>query len=1116
MFLLYALWRNHIPATKKMIDKCLKCLKRILSHSKIISCIHCSNACHLNCISVNHFEMSSLVNDTSWICPNCISDAMPFVHIDDDIEFILSFSYRDHFEIIWEEISDKLFNPFSYNDNCIDSPLDEYDPDQNFYSDLAVHSNTICKYFTELSFNELISEKSIRSDHNFSMLHANARSLPHNFKFITDYLACLDLIFNFIGITETWLSDSNYDLYNMDGYNFYDNHRSLRSGGGVGLYTRENIEYLERKDLEINNEFIESVFIEVPVCNLLSSKKVLIGVVYRPPGTSIKDFNDILNTILDKIGKNICYLMGDWNMNLLSYDTHKYTTNCIDTLYSYGYSPLINRPTRITATTATIIDNIFTNNHATLIDSCHGILVTDISDHFPIFHIDTTCDSTIQEIFITKRSFSEENKAMYLKKLAEFDWNAIYRNQDAQSAFTQFHSKIKAIFDQCFPFKEIKIRYNKRKAPINDELRNMIKYKNRLFYNYLKCRSSYNEQIYVSHRNKVNRLLEKNEKDHIASLLEANKGNIKKTWKIIKNVINRKRQNKIQTRFKLDTNNITTDNTTIAEKFNDFYVNVGPNLASKIPPQNITPEHYLGDRLIHELLITEVETKEYEEILASLKQCSPGYDGFNKDILFLSLPNIGILLLYLLNLSLSQGVFPDELKIANVIPLFKADDPMRFNNYRPVSLLSIFSKIYERAMCTRLTDFLEFHKILYEKQFGFRKQHSAYMAHMLLVDNLIKALQNEEFVIGVFLDFSKAFDTVDHSILLLKLQHYGIRGISLKWFESYLDNRKQYVTYNGTKSDMQRVKCGVPQGSILGPILFLIYINDLIVSCKHSVPFLFADDTNLFTSGKNLNYIARQMNDELASICIWLKVNKLSLNVKKTHFMVFNPKNRPCDKIQLNIDGTLIDEEQHTKFLGVYIDNKLTWKKHIEVITGKISRGIGVIWKAKKLLNKSALKTVYYSFIYPYLTYCNQVWGSTCTTYLKGLRVKQNKVISMITSSPRRTRLDPLYKKLGLLKLDEINTFLFSKFMYRWHHNKVPAMFIDCFPHIRDVHDHDTRQSARNELYFSGFKTPLSQRRFMYMAPFIWNNILRNNINVEMSEYCFTKTIKHSIKVGLL
>ena len=235
-----------------MINKCLKCLKRILSHAKTISCIHCKCACHINCISVNNFEISSLVNDTSWICPICISDAMPFVHIDDDLEFILSFSFKDHFEIVWDEVSDKLFNPFSSNDNCIDSPLDEYDPDQNFYSDLAVHSSTICKYFTELSLNATVTEKGIRSDHNFSLLHANARSLPHNFKFLTNYLACLDLVFNFVGVTETWLSDSNYDLYNMDGYNFYDNHRTLRSGGGVGLYIKENIEYLESRDCNVD------------------------------------------------------------------------------------------------------------------------------------------------------------------------------------------------------------------------------------------------------------------------------------------------------------------------------------------------------------------------------------------------------------------------------------------------------------------------------------------------------------------------------------------------------------------------------------------------------------------------------------------------------------------------------------------------------------------------------------------------------------------------------------------------------------------------------------------------------------------------------------------------
>ena len=226
-------------------------------------------------------------------------------------------------------------------------------------------------------------------------------------------------------------------------------------------------------------------------------------------------------------------------------------------------------------------------------------------------------------------------------------------------------------------------------------------------------------------------------------------------------------------------------------------------------------------------------------------------------------------------------MFPNQLKMANVIPLYKSEDPMLFNHYRPVSLLCVLSKVFEKIMYTRLLDFFEKFKIIHDNQFGFRKGRSTHMALMILMDKIAKSLENGELVIGVFLDFSKAFDTVNHDVLLQKLQHYGIRGSALKWFQSYLSDRCQYVTYNGQESSKKAINCGVPQGSILGPLLFIIYINDLSNVCNHMMSLLFADDTNLFVSGKDVIKLQQEVEMDLNKISEWLKINKLSLNIKK-------------------------------------------------------------------------------------------------------------------------------------------------------------------------------------------------------------------------------------------
>lgn len=320
----------------------------------------------------------------------------------------------------------------------------------------------------------------------------------------------------------------------------------------------------------------------------------------------------------------------------------------------------------------------------------------------------------------------------------------------------------------------------------------------------------------------------------------------------------------------------------IANKFCEFFTNIGPNLAKKLPQSEVSHEAFLRKNVDETIFLRPVSENEILNIAKSFKSGkATGYDNIKIDDIKENIDLLSAPLAHLLNTSISSGIVPNDNKIGRIIPVYKNDNASLFNNYRPISILPALSKFFEKAIAVRITNFIEKHDIIYKHQYGFRPKHSTSLALLHLVNQISSSIDNKETCAGVFLDLSKAFDTVNHNILLNKLNHYGIRGLALDWIKNYLNDRKQYVDYKDISSEYQTVKCGVPQGSILGPLLFLLYINDITYSSDLLKFILFADDTSVFYSSKSISDVFGTLNYELAKVSKWLIANKLSINVKK-------------------------------------------------------------------------------------------------------------------------------------------------------------------------------------------------------------------------------------------
>ena len=434
---------------------------------------------------------------------------------------------------------------------------------------------------------------------------------------------------------------------------------------------------------------------------------------------------------------------------------------------------------------------------------------------------------------------------------------------------------------------------------------------------------------------------------------------MQKTWLVINDLLGRKKSlNDIPDSFE-SKGKILTGPTKIAEGFNDFFANIGPNLAKEIPNSKSSYLNYLSTPCQENFIFANVLPSTIEIALQKLKgKNSAGIDKISTNLLKFMTPTIITPLTQVLNLSFKSGYIPSYLKTAVVKPIFKKGKMDQFTNYRPISLLSSFSKLLEKIAAIQIMKYLNKFKLLYQHQYGFRSGHNTTQPVIQFLDKIFKALNNpekNELSLAIFIDLTKAFDTCDTEILLRKLQHYGFRGVAQNWFRSYLTGRQQCTAIKGKLSNLLELTCGVPQGSILGPILFLILINDL-PNASDFFTILFADDTTLQMSGSDPQSLFNEANVELCKLADWFKGNKLTLNVSKTKYIIFRDKSNTIDFSDLNlfIDKENIDRigmdcnENSFKFVGLNLDEFLSWNMHAEAVRKKISSATFALAKLKK------------------------------------------------------------------------------------------------------------------------------------------------------------------------
>ncbi|MCG8048126.1 MAG: reverse transcriptase domain-containing protein, partial [Candidatus Thiodiazotropha endolucinida] len=825
------------------------------------------------------------------------------------------------------------------------------------------------------------------------------------------------------------------------------NPSNAEKGGGICIYINNVLQYNRRNDIE--SPEIESIWIEIKLKN---SKPFLFCSVYRPPSSPTEWFTSFAKQIekayalLDEV-----YIMGDINIdfkdNSLQNNTWKHTVEL------YDMHQLIKTPTRITAHSETLIDHLYASNTDLVADIAVPSIA--VSDHYPICFTRCTTRKQIKRFthkHIKYRCYSKFDEELFHQDLF-LELNSINVSANNTNAnFDKWTTAFMNNYNKHAPLKTKRVKHETQSEWYNNEIKHAMT-----------LRDSYHKEKnwnqYKKWRNKTTSLIRSSKKDFFTRSIAESK-NCSYLWKHVKELTKQSNDRSLPQELNIDDTSFC-DKNEIANKLNHYFASISERLASEQNQENIpfdtsVLKEYIRTKIPDNIQfrIPLMKYQELNSILTSLDVTkATGFDGLTARALKSAAPVVCPTLLNIINSSIATGTFPSSLKHAKILPIHKGGLKSDPSNYRPIAILSILSKVIEKHVTKHLFAYINKYNVLHKSQSGFRKNHSCNTALINLVDKWLSNIDRGEINGAIFFDLRKAFDVVDHTILMSKLAAYKFDQASLDWVKSFLTDRSQCIVDGDTKSSYLKNESGVPQGSVLGPVLFLLFVNDIPLFVKEAYLDLYADDATMHTSSKNSAIIESKLQVSTHDFRYWCLLHKMFIHIGKTSVMLLGSRKNLLQSEPLNIyiGNELLKTVESQKLLGLTIDKTLNWEAQIDIVCQNITKRITLMKLLSKYIDRACLIQYYNSYILPILDYGCMLWGHCSVANINRLLKLQKRAARIVLQADILTPSETMFNELHWLPFHKRVRYHECILMYKTLNNLAPEYLTERFTKVSET-----------------------------------------------------------------